>query len=40
VGQVLHSSKVEAGQLISLQKGIYVVRLQSTKGIFVQKIML
>jgi hypothetical protein len=40
VGQVLHSSKVEAGQLISLQKGIYVVRLQSARGIFVQKIML
>jgi hypothetical protein len=40
VGQVLHSSKVEAGQLISLQKGIYVVRLQSAKGVLAQKIIL
>jgi hypothetical protein len=40
VGQLVVSTKVEAGQMLNMKKGIYLVRLQSTKGILVQKIML
>lgn len=40
VGQLVVSAKVEAGELLNLKKGVYVVKLKSTKGILVQKIML
>jgi len=40
VGQLVISSKVEEGQVLNLNKGIYLVRLQSTKGILVQKVIL
>jgi len=40
VGQLVISTKVEAGQVVNLKKGIYLVRLQSDKGILVQKVML
>jgi len=40
VGQLVLSTKVEDGQVLNLNKGIYLVRLQSTKGIMVQKVIL
>ena len=40
VGQLVISTKIEAGQVVNLKKGIYLVRLQSDKGILVQKVML
>ena len=40
LGQLVITSKVEAGQVLNLKKGIYLVRLQSAKGILVQKVML
>ena len=40
VGQLVLSLQVEDGQVLNLNKGIYLVRLQSTKGILVQKVIL
>jgi hypothetical protein len=40
VGQLVVSTKVEAGEVINLKKGIYLVRLLSTKGIMVHKVIL
>jgi hypothetical protein len=40
VGQLVVSTKVDAGEVINLKKGTYLVRLQSTKGIMVQKVIL
>lgn len=40
LGQTVKSVRVEAGQVIDLKKGIYLVRLQSSKGIMVQKVVI
>jgi hypothetical protein len=40
VGQLVVSAKVDAGEVLNLKKGIYLVRLHSTKGIMVQKVIL
>lgn len=40
MGQVVFSTEAEAGQIINLSKGIYLVRLQSTKGNRVQKVVI
>jgi len=40
IGQLVLSSQVVDGQVLHLNKGIYLVRLQSTNGILVQKVIL
>ncbi len=40
LGQTIKTEYVEAGQVVNLNKGIYLVQLQSNKGVMIQKILL
>ena len=40
LGQTIITEHVEAGQVVNLNKGIYLLQLQSNKGVMVQTVLL